>query len=217
MQGFWAVVPGWTVIALQASKRMGQLVVLENASSLATAILPVGLALAGFGLLGVFTGQVIASLMAVGIGYVLYRRLVADDPLFPNVGELLQGVVQPNMPLWPSTRFGLSIAFDKNLVSLYNLAPILLLARFVPEDEVGQLRVAMSYMAIPAVLLTPISRLLMVDLPRLRVTAPERVRPAFVRLTLLGAGASAVLACRSRPWRGWRSRCSTVGYAMPRR
>ena len=38
---------------------------------------------------------------------------------------------------------------------------------------------ALSYMAIPAVLLTPISRLLMVDLPRLRVTAPERVRPAF--------------------------------------
>ena len=194
VQGFWAVIPGWTVIALQASKRMGQLVMLENASSLATAVLPVGLALAGFGLLGVFTGQVIASLIAVGIGFVLYRRLVADDPLFPSMSELLRGVVRPDLPLWPSTRFGLSIALDKNLVSLYNLAPILLLASFVPEDEVGQLRVALSYMAIPAVLLTPISRLLMVDLPRLRMTAPERVRPAFVRLTLLGAAASAVLA-----------------------
>jgi O-antigen/teichoic acid export membrane protein len=194
VQGFWAVIPGWTVIALQASRRMGQLVVLENASSLATAILPAGLALAGFGLLGVFTGQVIASLIAVGIGFVLYRRLVADDPLFPTIGQLLRGAVHPNLPLWPSTRFGLSIAFDKNLVSLYNLAPILLLASFVPEDEVGQLRVALSYMAIPAVLLTPISRLLMVDLPRLRVTEPARVRPAFVRLTLLAAGASAVLA-----------------------
>jgi len=194
VQGFWAVVPGWTVIALQASRRMGQLVVLENASSLATAILPAGLALAGFGLLGVFTGQVIASLLAVGIGYVLYHRLVAEDPIFPTVGDLVRGMVQPSLPLWPTTRFGLSIAFDKNLVSLYNLAPILLLASFVPEDEVGQLRVALSYMAIPAVLLTPISRLLMVDLPRLRVTAPERVRPAFVRLTLLSGGASAVLA-----------------------
>jgi O-antigen/teichoic acid export membrane protein len=194
VQGFWAVVPGWTVIALQASRRMGQLVVLENASSLAMAILPVGLALAGFGLLGVFTGQVIASLIAVGIGFVLYRRLVAEDPLFPSIGELLRGIVSPSLPLWPSTRFGLSIALDKNLVSLYNLAPILLLASLVPEDEVGQLRVALSYMAIPAVLLTPISRLLMVDLPRLRVTAPERVRPAFVRLTLLSAGVSAALA-----------------------
>jgi O-antigen/teichoic acid export membrane protein len=79
-------------------------------------------------------------------------------------------------------------------VSVFSLAPILLLASFVADDDVGQLRVALSYMAIPAVLLTPISRLLMVDLPRLRVTAPERVRPAFLRLTLLGGAASAALA-----------------------
>ena len=194
VQGFWAVIPGWTVIALQASRRMGQLVMLENISSLATAILPVSFALAGFGLLGVFTGQVIASLLAVGIGYILYQRLVVHDPLFPSVRELLAGTVRPGIPLWPPTRFGLSIAFDKNLVSLYNLLPILLLARFVPDEDVGQLRVALSYMVIPSVLLTPISRLLMVDIPRLRVTAPERVRPAFLRLTLLGWAASAGLA-----------------------
>lgn len=194
VQGFWAVVPGWTVIALQASRRMGQLVALENASSLLMALLPVGFALAGFGVLGVFTGQVLASLVAVAIGLVLYQRLVADDPLFPSVGALLRGIVRPDVPLWPSTRFGLSIAFDKNLVSLYALAPVLLLARVVPEDQVAHLRVALSYMAIPAVLLTPISRLLMVDLPRLRVTDPARVRSAFLRITLLGAAASAVLA-----------------------
>ncbi len=194
VQGFWAVIPGWTVIALQASRRMGQLVLLENATSLATAILPVALVLAGFGLVGVFMGQVLSSLLAVGIGLVLYRRLVSDDPLFPSVRALLAGVVRPGIALWAPTRMGLSIAFDKNLVSLYTLAPILLLARFVPDEEVGQLRVALSYMAIPAVLLTPISRLLMVDLPRLRVTAPERVRPAFLRLTLMGAAASAALA-----------------------
>ncbi|MGE3273241.1 MAG: oligosaccharide flippase family protein [Chloroflexota bacterium] len=194
VQGFWAVIPGWTVIALQASRRMGQLVILENISSLATAILPVSFALAGFGLLGVFTGQVIASLIAVGIGFALYLRLVTADPLFPSAGELLAGTVKPGIPLWPPTRFGLSIAFDKNLVSLYNLLPILLLARFVPDDEVGQLRVALSYMVIPSVLLTPISRLLMVDIPRLRASSPERVRPAFVRLTLLSGAASAALA-----------------------
>jgi O-antigen/teichoic acid export membrane protein len=194
VQGFWAVIPGWTVIALQASRRMGQLVLLENASSLATAILPVALVLAGFGLLGVFTGQVLASLLAVGIGWWLYQRLANEDALMPSFGELGRGIFRPGIPIWPSTRFGLSIAFDKNLVSLYNLAPILLLARFVPDDQVGQLRVALSYMAIPAVLLTPISRLLMVDLPRLRVTDPERVRPAFLRISLLGAAFSAALA-----------------------
>ena len=80
--------------------------------------------------------------------------------------------MRPGIPLWPPTRFGLSIAFDKNLVSLYNLAPILLLARFVPDDQVGQLRVALSYMAIPAVAADP-------DLAPVdgRSAAPARDRP----------------------------------------
>lgn len=194
VQGFWAVVPGWVAIALQASRRMGQLVLLENASSLLTSLLPVAFVLAGFGVLGVFTGQVVASLIAVAIGYWLYRRLEAEDRLFPSIGTLMRGVVRPGIALGPPTRFGLSIAFDKNLVSVYSLAPILLAAVFVPSDDVAHLRVALSYMAIPAVLLTPISRLLMVDLPRLRVTAPERVRPSFRQITLLGAGASLTIA-----------------------
>jgi O-antigen/teichoic acid export membrane protein len=194
VQGFWAVVPGWVAIALQASRRMGNLVVLENSSSLLTSLLPVALALAGFGLLGVFSGQVIASLLAVALGYWLYRRLAAEDALFPSVAVLLRGIVRPGIALGPPTRFGLSIAFDKNLVSLFSLAPILLLARFVPEDQVAHLRVALSYMAIPAVLLTPISRLLMVDLPRLHVSAPERVRPSFRQITLLGGAASLLMA-----------------------
>jgi len=88
----------------------------------------------------------------------------------------------------------LSSAIDKNLASLYTLVPILLLGVFVPEDEVGYLRAALSYMAIPVILLSPISRLLMVDLPALRMAQPERVRASFVTVTLLGALASAGLA-----------------------
>ncbi|MCC6173796.1 MAG: oligosaccharide flippase family protein [Chloroflexi bacterium] len=194
VQGFWAVVPGLTVIALQSSRRMATLVGLENTQSLAMSLLPVGLVLLGSGVAGVFVGQVIASLLGLVIGAYLYLRVRRDDPIFPSVADLTRGVVRPGVPLWPWTRYGLSIALDKNLVSLYTLAPILLLGWFVPEEQVGELRVALSYMAIPAVLLTPISRLLMVDLPRLRVTSPERVRPVFLRVTLLGVAVSTLLA-----------------------
>ncbi|MDP8921708.1 MAG: oligosaccharide flippase family protein [Chloroflexota bacterium] len=194
IQGFWAVVPGWTVIALQASRRMGLLVGFENATTLVNALLPVALVLAGLGVYGVFWGQVAASLVALVAGYVLYARVQPRDPLLPPTSELLRGIIRPAIPLWERTRFGLSIALDKNLVSLYTLVPILLLGLFVPDEEVGHLRAALSYMAIPAVLLSPISRLLMVDLPALRLSAPERVRRSFVSVTLLGALASAGLA-----------------------
>lgn len=194
VQGFWAVVSGVTVIVLQASRRMGALVGFETVSTLATSLLPLAAALAGFGVFGVFYGQVAASLLAAGLGLALYARLQAGDALLPPLGELLRSVARPGIALWRETRFGLSIAADKNVVSLYNLAPILLLGVVAPESEVGELRVALTYMAIPAVLLSPVSRLLMVDVPRLRVSAPEQVRPFFLRVTLLGALASALLA-----------------------
>jgi O-antigen/teichoic acid export membrane protein len=194
VQGFWAVVAGWTVIALQASRRVAALVGFENATGLITHLLPVALVVWGLGVFGAFYGQVAASLVGLGVATVVYARLSRADALLPRMGELLAGVARPSIPLWQRTRFGLSIALDKNLVSLYTLAPILLLGLFAPETEVGQLRVALSYMAIPAVLLTPISRLLMVDLPRLRLQSPKRVRPLFTRLTLLGGLASALLA-----------------------
>ena len=194
VQGFWAVVPGWTVIALQASRRMGMLIGFENATTLISSLLPVALVLAGLGVYGVFWGQVAASLVALVAGSVLYARVQPTDPLLPSTSELLRGIVRPAIPLWERTRFGLSIALDKNLVSLYTLVPILLLGLFVPDEEVGHLRAALSYMAIPAVLLSPISRLLMVDLPELRVSAPERVRRSFVSVTVLGALTSAALA-----------------------
>ena len=49
----------------------------------------------------------------------------------------------------------------------------------------------------------------MVDLPRLRVTDPERVRPAFLRITLLGAAGSVALALPFAAVAGLPSRCST--------
>ncbi len=194
VQGFWAVVPGWTVIALQASRRLGPLVKFENVTNLIAYSVPVALALGGLGVIGVFWGQVVASLIGLGLGFAVYSRLRVADPLLPSTGHLLLGAIRPAMPLWAEIKFGLSIAFDKNLVSLYNLVPVLLLGLFAPEAEVGLLRVAIGYMAIPAVLLSPISRLLMVDLPQLRVKAPDQVRAFFLRVTLLGGLASAVLA-----------------------
>ena len=193
VQGFWAVVPGWTVIALQATRRIGALVGFENWTTLIGQLLPVGLALAGFGLLGVFWGQVGASLIALLVGGAVYARLARSDPLLPSAGHLMASLTRPGIALWCETRFGLSIAADKNLVSLFALLPILLLGLVAAEDDVGLLRAALSYMAIPAVLLSPISRLMMVDVPALRARAADEVRPFFVRVTLLGGLASAAI------------------------
>lgn len=202
VQGFWAVVSGWTVIALQGSRRVGALVSFENATTIIGYVLPAALALVGLGVVGVFYGQVAASLIGCGLAIAVYYRLSGSDALLPRLDHLARAVVRPAAGLWRRVKFGLSIAVDKNLVSVYNLAPLLLLGLFAPETEVGQLRVALSYMAIPAVLLSPISRLLMVDLPQLRVESPRRVRAFFGRVTLLAGLASGVIAA-SFAFAGW--------------
>jgi O-antigen/teichoic acid export membrane protein len=193
IQGFWAVVAGATVIALQSTRRLGPLVRFETVTSFAAIFLPLMLAIGGFGVAGVLWGQVAASLAAMLAGLVVYRRLTVQEPLLPDLSELLKSIVRPAVNLAREIRFGLSIALDKNLVSLYHLVPLLLLGALASEADVGQLRVAIGYMAIPAVLLAPVSRMLMVDLPRLRAAAPARVRPFFIRVTLLGCLATVLI------------------------
>lgn len=194
VQGFWAVVAGLSVVALQSTRRVGALVRFETPLAVLATTLPVFFVLVGLGLVGALGGQIVASLIGLVVGLATYRRLARVDALLPHPRELLWGVIRPGIALWRETRFGLSIALDKNLVSLSILIPFLLLGALAAESDVGQLRVAVAYMAIPAVLLAPVSRLLMVDIPRLRSTDPAAVRPFFLRVTTLGLLASSLLA-----------------------
>ena len=72
------------------------------------------------------------------------------------------------------------MALDKNLATIYPLFPVLFLGMVAATDEVAHLRIALSYIAIPALLLAPISRLLMVKLPDVHARTPERLRAFFV-------------------------------------
>jgi O-antigen/teichoic acid export membrane protein len=85
------------------------------------------------------------------------------------------------------------MALDKNLATIYPLFPVLFLGMVAATDEVAHLRIALSYIAIPALLLAPISRLLMVKLPDVHARSPERLRAFFVSVSLSGVAISAGL------------------------
>lgn len=176
----WAVVPGWTVLALQATRRIGQLVWFENGSTFITAALGVGGAFMGLGVSGVLAGHIVASLVVLLAGIVVYSRIGGGDRLLPAAAVLLRASIRPDFPVWREMRSGLSMALDKNLATVYTLFPILLLGLVAEVSQVAQLRVALSYVAIPALLLGPVSRLLMVKLPELKAQAPERLRGFYL-------------------------------------
>lgn len=189
----WAMLLATTTLVLQCSRRVLQLTLLENANNLALALAGLLAVLAGGGVSGVFWGQLWASLAFAALAWLVYQRTQAHDPLLPSAGALAAGVLRPAMRIWPRFRSGLAIALDKNLVSLYALAPVLLLGNQAPTAEVALLRVAMSYLAVPLLALSAVSRLLMVKLPELHATQPARVRRFFLQVTATAGGCSIAL------------------------
>jgi O-antigen/teichoic acid export membrane protein len=189
----WAMLLATLVVVLQCSRRLVSLTVLENGNNLALALAGLAVALAGGGVSGVFLGQAVASLLLAGLAIVLYRRVQSGDPLLPRLGRLLTRSLPLAHVRAGEFRAGLAVALDKNLVSLYALAPILFLGSQAPTDQVALLRVAMSYLAVPLLALSAVSRLLMVKLPELKASQPGRVRRFFLQVTATAGGISVAI------------------------
>lgn len=219
----WAPAMATLIIILQSSRRVVALAILESAQTLALALCGLTLplldrvmasaipsALNASKQLGlpptlpappaaamtmlVFAGQAAASLVFALIALLMYSRRREVEPFLPSLGALASGALRPVAATWQNFRSGLAVALDKNLISLYPLAPILLLGALAPTEEVALLRVAMSYLAVPLLALGAISRLLMVKLPELHATQPERMRRFFLQVTASGGAISILLA-----------------------
>jgi O-antigen/teichoic acid export membrane protein len=197
----WAMLLATTVLVLQCSRRISALVLLENSSSLGVGLAGLGAVLLGGGLSGLFLAQAWASLLFAGLAGVIYRRVQAGDDLLPSWSALVRALVQPLPGLGREFRAGLAVALDKNLVSLYPLAPVLLLGALATADavsgsgqaQVGLLRIAMSYIAVPLLALSAVSRLLMVKLPELQASQPRRVQRFYLQVTAAAGCGSALL------------------------
>jgi O-antigen/teichoic acid export membrane protein len=186
----WGAMAATLVIVLQCSRRLVWLTIFENGRDLTLALAGVALVLAGGGVNGFFAAQVVASLLFTALAVSIYQRVQASDRILPSLRLLVADVARPGRGVVRMFRSGLAVAFDKNLVSLYPLAPILLLGSQGPTEDVALLRVAMTYMAVPLTALRAVSRLLMVKFPELHATQPERVRRFYLQVTATGGAIS---------------------------
>jgi O-antigen/teichoic acid export membrane protein len=199
----WSVVSAALVLALQTTRHIKQLAWLESGSGILLALGAAAGALIGASAGAVLLSQLLASLAITAISLWGYRCLRQRAALMPSVRTLAIGVVRPRFPVWRETRAGLAMALDKNLATIYPLFPVLFLGAAAATSEVAELRIALSYIAIPALLLAPISRLLMVKLPEVHTRTPERLRSFFRSVSLTGVLISIVLTlpfALGAPW-----------------
>lgn len=141
-----------SLLTQQSTLAMRSYTFMENLSNLLEAVLKIAVAL----LVGTASAMIavflLSALFKAALGLLMYGRMRRRHPhLFPGVGEVLaiSWRVSPRR-YW---KFGFALALDKNLSQLFTLLPVQLLGMWGGEAAAGFLKLGISAMQYPAMLL----------------------------------------------------------------
>ena len=178
------------VIVLQSLRKIKKLTILESINKVAYLVFPVGLLWAGFGLAGVIWGHFISSFIFLILSFLIYSSLAQKKEYLPSFKEIFSnfGKIKINKYF----KFGFLIALDKNIGRLIAFLPVLILGYLTSPAEIGYFKIALGYITIPTLVLGPISRLLMVQLPKSKSYGLDILKRHFFKTTLY-SGAIATL------------------------
>lgn len=178
------------IIVLQSIRKIKKLTVLESFNKAAYFVFPVGLLWAGFGLAGVIWGQFISSFIFLILSLWLYFSLAQKKGYLPSFKEIFLNFKKIRIGKY--FKFGFLIAVDKNISRLLALLPVLLLGYLASPAEVGYFKIAFAYITIPVMILSPISRILNVQLPKSKTYGLKILKNHFFK-TALYSGFIAIL------------------------
>ncbi len=169
------------LIVLQVVRKIKQLTILETFNKFIYTLLPIIFVLVGWGLTGIVWGHLISTLIFLILSIFVYSSLAEKDELLPSLKQLFLSFRRIRLRKY--FNFGFSIAFDKNLGRLISILPVILLGVFTLVQEVGYLKIALSYIAISTLILEPISRLLAVQLPKSKADNLQIFKKHFYKTT----------------------------------
>jgi len=168
-------------IVLQVIRRIRQLTVIENVNSALSFVLSLAAVFGGYGLGGVIWAYLIASVIFSLYAVWAYRRLERQEPLLPSLRRMLVSWDRKKFTYY--FKFGFLVAIDKNISGLYSALPIFIIGRF-SLSFVAYLKVATAFAQIPLMLIGPVSRLLMVQLPQSKAYSYFILKRDYVRSTI---------------------------------
>ena len=184
------------VLALQSSRQVARLTLLENGALMGTNLLNLGVVALGGGINELLCSVAVAPVFTSAAALLLYRSTLRRMPAFPSLREILRAA--PSVPFRRYFAFSALVSVDKNFANLISLAPTLLLGRLASDAEVAYFRVAsnltMTALAVP---MAPISRNLYAKLAEVHARfGPAKLSRALVQVTL---GALAISAGMTIP------------------
>jgi len=153
------------LLVLQSTRKIKSLAIIENTQKLFYNLIPIILVLWGLGLLGIVWGRFLAEIVLFIVAFIGYEMIAKKDELVPSLRKIFPHIFRVKIKRY--FKLGLWITINKKISDLTGLLPVTLLGIFaITTSQVAYFKIALSYIGLSLVLLTPISRLLAVQLPK---------------------------------------------------
>lgn len=178
-------------LVLQVAGKIKAMMVLGLADQVARYGLSVALAFFGLGVWGAVSGHLAGAVIIFITSLIIWERLRRQYPIFPSLRKLFRQAQTVSLKKYLG--FSLWIAADRNIANLYGLLPVFLTGIYVSSTEVTFFKLAFAFVNLALSLLGPISTLLNVEFPKMKVEEGRSLGRNFVKVSLYSLGLSTLL------------------------
>lgn len=183
----------FSTMILQITRRIKIMTILAFSSQFSRNILSLLFIAGGFGVLGAITGHLVSAIITLFASVILWERISGQYPIFPSALKLIGNIKGASIKKYLG--FSFWITADSNLANLYNILPIMLTGIFVATSEVTFFKLAFGYVNLALTLLSPISALLNVEFPKMKVAedGKDKLLKNFIRTSMYSFLLSVIL------------------------
>ncbi|MEK7645679.1 MAG: oligosaccharide flippase family protein [Patescibacteria group bacterium] len=172
----------FSALAYQVVGKIKQMTLLTFADQTLRNILAVLLVAAGLSITGAMSGHLLGAVAMLVVSVIAWERLRKNHSMFPSFREFF--TQSSNLQVRKHISFSAWVALDKNIATLFNLLPVLMVALYVSTTEVTYFKISLAYVNLVLGLMGPISTLLNVELPRMQSEDPAMLKKNFIRVSL---------------------------------
>src|SRR3989344_5343730 len=147
--------------------------------------------LIGFGVMGAVSGQLAGAMILFVVSAMLFNNISKSEPIFPKLWHLLNSVAGADLKKYFGFTFW--VALDRNMGNVYMALPVILTGVYVTASEVSFFKLAFGYVNLVLSLLGPISVLLNVEFPKIKIEDRGQLYDNFKKVSLYSLGLSVLL------------------------
>ncbi|OGN02444.1 MAG: hypothetical protein A2655_01805 [Candidatus Yanofskybacteria bacterium RIFCSPHIGHO2_01_FULL_43_42] len=147
--------------------------------------------LIGFGVMGAVSGQLAGAMILFVVSAMLFNNISKSEPIFPKLWHLLNSVAGADLKKYFGFTFW--VALDRNMGNVYMALPVILTGVYVTASEVSFFKLAFGYTNLVLSLLGPISVLLNVEFPKIKIEDRGQLYDNFKKVSLYSLGLSVLL------------------------